>query len=158
MHDTPWGGHALQDWTDHDDRLTAEWLQHNGIFVSLEVAGQAVETVANEYRFHPVREYLCGLEWDGRTRVEDWLSEYLVPYLCRKVLHRSGKIFFAGRSASRIHGGLEALSSRLQLLDSDPVWFRLRRVRSGEYGVLARGRPTMDDLHRGPYFRAGRES
>jgi putative DNA primase/helicase len=77
MHDTPWGGHALQDWTNHDDRLTAEWLQHNGIFVSLEVAGQAVETVANEYRFHPVREYLCGLEWDGRARVEDWLSEYL---------------------------------------------------------------------------------
>src|SRR5262249_7899851 len=30
------------EWTDHEDRLAAEWLQKQGILISVEVAGQAV--------------------------------------------------------------------------------------------------------------------
>jgi predicted P-loop ATPase len=77
LHDTPWSVRVPHVWTDHDDQLTTEWLQHQGIHVSLEVAGQAVQTVAHEHRFHPVRDYLNGLEWDGKNRVESWLSKYL---------------------------------------------------------------------------------
>jgi predicted P-loop ATPase len=73
---TPWGG-AVDEWTDHDDRLITDWLQHEGIYVSVEVAGQAVQTVAKAKKFHPVREYLDGLEWDGIKRLEVWVSEYL---------------------------------------------------------------------------------
>jgi predicted P-loop ATPase len=65
------------EWTDHEDRLTADWLQHQGVFVSVEVAGQAVQTVAQDRRFHPVREYLDSLKWDGITRIDGCLSLYL---------------------------------------------------------------------------------
>ena len=63
-------------WSDRDDFLVAEWLQRRGILVPASIAGQAVETVARDRCFHPVREYLDGLVWDGVTRVDNWLSRY----------------------------------------------------------------------------------
>jgi hypothetical protein len=45
-------------WTDEDDIRVAEWLQHQGILATKETAGQAVQTVAREHPFHPIREYL----------------------------------------------------------------------------------------------------
>jgi predicted P-loop ATPase len=65
------------DWTPNDDTLTTEWLHHQGIFVSVDVTGQAVEAVAREHRFHPVRAYLKDLTWDGKHRLESWLPDYL---------------------------------------------------------------------------------
>jgi predicted P-loop ATPase len=72
----PWG-EIKGEWTDQEDRLTAEWLQHHGIHVSPDVAGQAVQTVARENCFHPVRAYLSGLKWDGIHRLNNWLTIYL---------------------------------------------------------------------------------
>lgn len=47
MKAAPWGLPAQgTSWSDQEDRLTPGWLQHNGIYVSPEVAGQAVQTVA----------------------------------------------------------------------------------------------------------------
>mgnify|MGYP005852643209 CR=1 FL=1 len=77
---TPWmkaDSRLPHEWTTNDDILTTEWLHHQGIFVSVEAAAQAVESVARERLFHPVREYLKALEWDGTSRLESWLSEYL---------------------------------------------------------------------------------
>jgi predicted P-loop ATPase len=65
------------EWTDHEDRLTADWLQHNGIYVSVEIAGLAVQTVAHDRTFHPVRQKLDSLKWDGTSRIGDWLCLYL---------------------------------------------------------------------------------
>jgi hypothetical protein len=42
----PWGVVPKGQWTDHEDRLAAEWLQRQGILVSVEVAGQAVQTAS----------------------------------------------------------------------------------------------------------------
>ena len=74
---TPWGVVPKGEWTDHEDRLAAEWLQKQGILVSVEVAGQAVQTAARDRPFHPVKTYLQGLHWDGSERVDRWLSRYL---------------------------------------------------------------------------------
>ena len=74
---TPWGVVPKGEWTDHEDRMAADWLQRQGILVSVEVAGQAVQTVARDRPFHPVKAYLQGLHWDGVERVDSWLSNYL---------------------------------------------------------------------------------
>lgn len=54
---------------------------------------EAVTNVAHENRFHPVREYLLGLSWDGARRLDSWLCDYLgvedTPYtraVARKTL------------------------------------------------------------------------
>ncbi len=75
---TPWG--ALPDstsWTDHEDRLTADWLQRNRILVDVHTAGQAAQTVAKDRAFHPIRSYLESIRWDGVERLDRWLPTYL---------------------------------------------------------------------------------
>jgi predicted P-loop ATPase len=73
---TPWGS-SVTEWTDQEDRLAANWLQHQGIFVSIDVAGQAVQAVSKDRSFHPVKTYLDALEWDGIKRLDIWLNLYL---------------------------------------------------------------------------------
>jgi predicted P-loop ATPase len=73
----PWGTVSNGEWTDHEDRLSAEWLQREGVLVSVDVAAQAVQTVARDHSFHPVRAYLDNLRWDGVERLDLWLSTYL---------------------------------------------------------------------------------
>jgi predicted P-loop ATPase len=65
------------EWSDRYDLLVADWLQHQGILVPASIAGQAVEAVAHDRLFHPVREYLDALRWDGVARIDGWLSTYL---------------------------------------------------------------------------------
>lgn len=64
-------------WADRDDALVANWLQHQEIMVPMSIAGQAVEVVARDRLFHPVREYLDALAWDGTPRLDTWLLRYL---------------------------------------------------------------------------------
>jgi predicted P-loop ATPase len=74
---SPVFGCQSSQWTDQEDRLTADWLQHNGIGLSVETTGQAVQAVARDRSFHPVREYLESLRWDGTPRAAGWLNLYL---------------------------------------------------------------------------------
>jgi predicted P-loop ATPase len=76
VRDIPWG--FVAKWSEQDDRLCADWMQHHGIQVSDGEVAKAVETVAREDRaYHPVREYLDNLKWDGIGRLDDWLMLYL---------------------------------------------------------------------------------
>jgi hypothetical protein len=75
---TPWRGKAGHVWTDSDDSLAAEWMQRNGIFVnSSKTVGEAVQVVAREKPFHPLRERIDALMWDGTPRLDTWLIKYL---------------------------------------------------------------------------------
>jgi len=65
------------EWTQQEDILATEWLHRQGIFVSVETTGQAVEAVARDRSFHPVRKYLKDLQWDGKSRLQSWLSDFL---------------------------------------------------------------------------------
>lgn len=81
MRPPPW--HAAnvpwkpQRWTDRDDTLTANWLQHEGIAVTPAITATAVEAVARDRAFHPVRDYLASLQWDGRKRIENFAAALL---------------------------------------------------------------------------------
>jgi predicted P-loop ATPase len=79
QHSPPWEGGALANraWTPIDDLRVTDWLQHQNIMVGLDVASQAVETVARDEQFHPVRDYLNSVRWDGRPRVATWLTSHL---------------------------------------------------------------------------------
>ncbi len=65
------------DWSDEDDILTAEWLQRQGIEVGVTSAASSAQCVGHEKPFHPIREYLAGLRWDGEKRISRWLTTYL---------------------------------------------------------------------------------
>lgn len=65
-------------WSDVHDIRSNEWLQRVGISVSLGVTAQAVEAVARNRQYHPVKLYLeeCAGKWDGIQRAEHWLVDY----------------------------------------------------------------------------------
>lgn len=70
-------------WTDSHDaalRLVIEAPERQGGYglkVSQRDLGDAVNVVAQENRFHPVRGYLEGLAWDGVERVNRLFIDYL---------------------------------------------------------------------------------
>lgn len=64
--------------TDDDVGRLQEWLQHSGMpKIGREIVGQAVEIRARDSRFHPIRERLQTIEWDGEPRKGGWLKAYM---------------------------------------------------------------------------------
>lgn len=74
----PWDP-STRPWTDADDVLLMDWLaRHEGLFLhSPKIVAQSVDAIARDNGFHPVVEYLNGLEWDGEERLPTWLENYL---------------------------------------------------------------------------------
>src|SRR5437763_3448432 len=63
---------------DADVTALQELLQASGLEkVGKDTVHQAVDLRADERRFHPVRDYLDELRWDGTPRLANWLATYL---------------------------------------------------------------------------------
>jgi predicted P-loop ATPase len=64
--------------TDDDVSVVQDRLQHLGLKrIAREVVHQAVDRCAHERRYHPVRDYLNGLSWDGASRICNLFPVYL---------------------------------------------------------------------------------
>jgi predicted P-loop ATPase/phage/plasmid primase-like uncharacterized protein len=155
-HAPPWATDNNEEWTDtpwcdRDDYLVAEWLQHQGIRVPASIAGQAVETVARDREFHPVREYLDGLAWDGRPRLEAWLITYLgaaeIPYVKavgpRWLISAVARIYVPGCQAdcALILEGPQGIRKSSALAALARPWFtdRLSDLGSKDAAIETRG-------------------
>jgi hypothetical protein len=99
---------------DGDVSLLQEWLQRKGLRrIGKDVMHQAVDYRAEERPFHPVRDYLNSLHWDGHcnaadlTRLDIWLSHCLgvrdTPYT-RKI----GRMFLIAMVARVFKPGCKA--------------------------------------------------
>lgn len=66
------------EWSDADSTRLRVWMaEQYGFTPKTGDTDEAVMLVAQSARFHPVREYLEGIMWDERSRVDRWLSRYL---------------------------------------------------------------------------------
>src|SRR5262249_48390379 len=69
--------------TDVDVTWCQERLQQLGLErVGYETVHQAVQKVAHECQFHPVRNYLDGLRWDGQPRLAGFFPVYFGAEAC----------------------------------------------------------------------------
>jgi hypothetical protein len=69
---------TLRELRDEDVSQLQEYLQHHRMAkVGKDTAHQAVDQRARERAFHPVRNYLEELRWDGVRRLDHWMSDML---------------------------------------------------------------------------------
>ena len=67
-------------WIDQDTTATMAWLQGTRralVDASRSVTDGSVMLVAHRQSFHPVRDYLGTLKWDGEQRLPRFLTRYL---------------------------------------------------------------------------------
>jgi predicted P-loop ATPase len=63
---------------DTDVSQLQEWIQRRSLAkISKDCTHQAVDLRAQERSFHPVREWLDTLSWDGNGRLDRWLTTHL---------------------------------------------------------------------------------
>jgi predicted P-loop ATPase len=68
-------GQSLQDY--HVSLINSEIQAHTSLNVGTELIYEGINIVARCNSFHPVRDYLAGLNWDGDSRIDSWLFRYL---------------------------------------------------------------------------------
>jgi len=74
----PYARGETGEWTDADDADLRYWLAGRyRIEPKGQDLGDAVLGAARGAAFHPVREYLDALEWDGTERISHWLRDLL---------------------------------------------------------------------------------
>lgn len=81
----PWNkAKGLRQWVDSDDTGLRHYLEKVYKISGRDRIFDAVNVVAQQNAFHPVRDYLDSCAWDGVPRVETLLIDYLgaedVPY------------------------------------------------------------------------------
>lgn len=66
------------EWSKSDDRRLVAWLEREyQISIGSDTAGGCAAIVAQAHAYHPVRDYLSSLTWDGVPRLASWLHVYL---------------------------------------------------------------------------------
>lgn len=76
--DLPWENAEEGDyWHDHDEMALMHYLESVYGVDSVGKVRDAVGVLMKRHRYHPVKEYLKGLEWDGKKRIETLLIDYL---------------------------------------------------------------------------------
>lgn len=74
----PWRAvKGASQWTDSDDAALRFYLERVYGLTGKDRIFDAVNVVAQQNAFHPVRDYLDGCTWDGIPRVETLLIDYL---------------------------------------------------------------------------------
>lgn len=101
--DPPWQGSSFGEFVEADSLELAGWLGHPERYrmaVSDELVSKCVEAVARRYKFHPVREFLDGLKWDGKPRVERMLIDLYAA--TDRLYNRQASLCFMVSAVARI--------------------------------------------------------
>lgn len=91
---------------DFDVEKCQAWLQsHGGMWmVSRDTVYAAVRQVAEFNSYHPIKEWLKGVEWDGQERLSTWLTHYCgapdIPYT-----RMISRLFLIGMVRRMMHPG-----------------------------------------------------
>lgn len=65
-------------WTDHCEVVCKYYVERvYDLQVGRGLLSEAIDLVGHDARFHPIRDYLSGLEWDGRERLDRLFVDYL---------------------------------------------------------------------------------
>ncbi|WP_433915059.1 VapE domain-containing protein [Ligilactobacillus aviarius] len=72
----PWNRQATQ-WSDRDDANLRVWLERNYDITGKDKIYDALAAILTRHSYHPIRDYLNGLHWDGTPRLERLIIDYI---------------------------------------------------------------------------------
>lgn len=72
----PWNPKA-EEWGDRDDANLRVWLERNYDITGKDKINDALAAILTRHSFHPIRDYLNSLSWDGRPRLDKLIIDYL---------------------------------------------------------------------------------
>jgi len=73
----PWGDSGNKCWTDTDVVLLKYHLAKKvRVEFSTALLWEALYAAGARYSYHPIRQHIKDLEWDGVSRLNTWLSDY----------------------------------------------------------------------------------
>ena len=76
--DLPWRGKdETPYWTDTDDACLRNYFATKYLIKGKGIIDDALQEVTQDNKFHPVREYLKGLTWDGECRLDTLFIDYI---------------------------------------------------------------------------------
>ena len=64
-------------WTDTDDACLRNYFATKYLIKGKGIIDDALQEVTQDNKFHPVREYLKGLTWDGECRLDSLFIDYI---------------------------------------------------------------------------------
>lgn len=77
LKNVPWESKCGDPITDIDVVRIKDFLAGKyGVEFGDNTINQCLLKIADTNRYHPVRDYLSTLEWDGEARIETWLKDY----------------------------------------------------------------------------------
>ena len=106
----PLGGTVLEPraLTDEDVIQLQEWFQQNGLKrLGRETVRDAISSHARDNSYHPVRDYLESLQWDGQRRTNVWLSTKLGAEM-NSYTQAVGQMFLISMAARILKPGCKA--------------------------------------------------
>lgn len=82
-------------WTDTDDAGIAWYLENRYHITGRDKISNALMLVSEQHKFNEVKDYLTGLVWDGKARIETVLHDYLGAEWTPYTRHVARKSFAA---------------------------------------------------------------
>jgi putative DNA primase/helicase len=77
-HPVPWKKiEAPEPWTDTDDAALRHYLEIAYNIKKRDCINDALQIITKENAYHPIKEYLDGLVWDGTPRIETAMINFL---------------------------------------------------------------------------------
>ncbi len=90
--------------TDTDLNYLMLYLEDNYSLTNEKKILSAIKIVANENQYHPIRDYLNALEWDGTERIRYVLNKYLGADI-EEYTYEALKLFMLGAISRVFHPG-----------------------------------------------------
>lgn len=76
--DLPWRGKdETPYWTETDDACLRNYFATKYLIKGKGIIDDALQEVTQDNKFHPVREYIKGLTWDGECRLDTLFIDYI---------------------------------------------------------------------------------
>lgn len=101
-----WWKRSTESISDNDINNIRLFLEQNYGLTHEKNIPRAIDIIAHQNAYHPIRDYLNGLEWDGVERIRDLFPKYLGAERCEYTTIAT-KVFMMGAIARVFKPGIK---------------------------------------------------